>query len=391
MRYKPFLSHKRQKAAAVAYLKRQLCIRGAGGWQDTDELPMGGNFPDDIERAINEDTGGCIWWATKDTLKSEIICATELPTALDRAQTDPTYAVVPVFVDLRPGRDFDAIEAALGPAYAKQMLDRNGVLRRAKQPVRELAREAAREYVKQLVKGVPDRSVDVAVTAFRAPTERHDLTLDWRCLFDPDTRVLQPAAVETIVETLGDIREAVQSRERTPQVSVEVALPLPLAMLLGYEWRHITQLRVTVKTVNPGDGELLVVEPAAAASRSWPAPRVVELPGSGPFVVGVSVGASLGTTIDRYAAEHEGRGFEHIHVDRDPQADPLDADDVRSLAAHVVRRLNELQAAGVPKHLLLRGPASLATAIGLAANGTGPTCVPFYDGHDYYVGGLWIG
>ena len=54
-------------------------------------------------------------------------------------------------------------------------------------------------------------------------------------------------------------------------------------------------------------------------------------------------------------------------------------------------RLNELHAEGVPKHLLLRAPASLATAIGLAANGTGPTYVPFYDGHDYYVGGLWVG
>jgi hypothetical protein len=42
VRYRPFLSHKRQKAAAVSYLKEQLCVRGAGGWQDTAELPLGG-------------------------------------------------------------------------------------------------------------------------------------------------------------------------------------------------------------------------------------------------------------------------------------------------------------------------------------------------------------
>ena len=391
MKYKPFLSHRRQKAAAVTYLKHQLCLRGAGGWQDTAELPPGGNFPEDIERAINEDTGGFIWWGTRDTLKSEVICATELPAALDRAKADPTYSVMPVFVELRPGRDSDAIKAAIGPAYAKQLLDRNGVLRRAKQPLRELARETAREYVKQLVKAVPAGPVDIAVTAFRAPTEKHDLTMDWRSLFDPETRVLETGAVETIFEALGDIREALQSRERCPQVTIEVALPIPLAMLLGYEWRRTTQLRVSVKTVNPGDGRVLVVDPTPTPAAALPDARVMKLDGSGPVVLGLSVGASLGATIDRYAADHDARAFEHIHIDRDPHTDPLSAEDIRGIAAQVVKRLNQLQAEGAPKHLLLRGPASLAVAIGLAANGTGPTLVPFYDGHDYYVGGLWIG
>jgi hypothetical protein len=391
MRYKPFLCHKRQKAAAVTYLKRQLCIRGAGGWQDTAELPMGGNFLPDIERAIKHDTGGFIWWGTKDTLQSPVVCGTELPTALTRAKADPDYAVMPVLVELEPGRDAAAIAAAIGPAYAQQLLDRNGVVKRTKQPLRELAREAAREYVKQLVKGAPAGPLDVAIAAFRAPTEEHVLTLDWRSLFNANTRTLEPGAVETIIEALADIREALQSRERSPQVNVEVALPLPLAMLVGHEWRRITQLRVTVRTVNPGDGELLVVEPTATAPGTWSAARTATLPGSGPFVVGVSVGTSLGATIDRYAADHDARGFEHLHFDRDCESDPLDADEVRALAAHVAKRLNTLQSDGAPKHLLLRGPASLAVAIGLAANGTGPTCVPFYDGHDYYVGGLWIG
>lgn len=391
MRYKPFLSHKRQKAAAVAYFKEQLCIRGAGGWQDTAELPASGNFPEDIARAINEDTGGFIWWGTRDTLNSEVICATELPTALDRAKADPTYSIMPVFVELHPGRDSDAIKAAIGPAYAKQLLDRNGVLRRTSQPLRELAREAAREYVKHLVTAVPAGPLHVAVTAFRAPTEKHDLTMDWRSLFDLDTRALQTGAVETIIEALGDIREALQSRERCPEVTVEVALPIPLAMLLGYEWRHTTQLRVSVKTVNPGDGGLLVVDAAPTRAAAMPDARAMDLDGSGPFVLGLSVGASLGTTIDRYAADHGARAFEHIHIDRDPHTDPLSAEDIRGIAAHVVKRLNQLQADGTPKHLLLRGPASLAVAIGLAANGTGPSLVPFYDGHDYYVRGLWIG
>jgi hypothetical protein len=69
----------------------------------------------------------------------------------------------------------------------------------------------------------------------------------------------------------------------------------------------------------------------------------------------------------------------------------LDASAIQGLAAHLVKRLNALHATGTPKHLLLRGPASLAVAIGQGANSTGRTFVPFYDGHDGYVGGLWIG
>lgn len=390
MRYKPFLSHKRQRAKAVGYLKEQLCARGAGGWKDTDDLPRGGASKKNIVRAIERDTGGFIYWATKDTLTSDIICKTELPAALDRAKQDPTYSLLPVFVELQPS-DGPAIAAAIGPDYAERLLEHNGIVRRPKQPLHEVARETAREYVKLLVRNVPSGPVSVAITAFRAPTEQHDLTLDWRALFDAESRTLRTGAIETFIEALGDIREALQSRSRVPRAHVEIALPMPLAMLVGYEWRYVTQLCVTLRTVQPGTGEMLVVEPGGPSSTEWPEPRVEALPGAGPSVLAVSVGSTLGKTVDRYAAEHDARKLEHLHIDRDPVADPLDANDVRGLAAKVVKRLNELQADGSPKHLLLRTPASLAAAIGLAANGTGPTWVPFYDGHDYYVGGLWIG
>jgi hypothetical protein len=390
VRYKPFLSHKRERAGSVAYLKEQLCVRGAGGWKDTDNIPKGAPFRAELAKAIENDTGGFIWWATKDTLESRDICELELPTALDRTRTDPSYPVIPVFVELSPNRDRDAVEAAIGSEYADQLLSANGVMRAPRQPLRELAREAARQYAKQLVKSVPAGPVEGTITAFRAPTEAHDLTLDWRTMFDADSRTLATGAIETFVEALGDIREALQSRGRTPDVSVELNLPLPLAMLVGYEWRTTTQLQLMVKTVNP-DGSVLVIEPTTAAKPCESlVPRSAELPGTGPFVLALSVGADLGATVDRYAAEHTSRGFEHIHVSLDAD-ELLDADAVRSLALHVVARMNQLQAEGTPKHLLLRTPAAVATAIGRAANATGPTWVPFYDGHDDYVGGLWIG
>lgn len=391
MRYRPFLSHKRQPAKTVAYLKQQLCIRGGGGWKDTDDIPLGVDFVANCVASIEHETGGFIWWGTKDTLGSSIICETELPTALDRAKRDPTYPVVPVLVDLKPGRDSAAIEAAVGPAYAKQLLSSNGILHRNGQSLEALARETAQRYVAQLVRGLPSGPVDVAITAFRAPTEQHDLTLDWRPLFNQDTRELAPGAHETIVEALSDIRAALQARERSPQVHIELALPLPLAILVGHEWRWTTQLRATVSTVNPATGQLLTVPPGGARSGLAPTVRSAALAGDGPFVLALSVGTMLGNTIERYAEEHDACGFEEMHIDRVADESPLEPDDIRSLAAQVVKRLNELHAAGTEKHLLLRCPANLALAIGLASNGTGPTWVPFYDGHDYYVGGLTIG
>jgi len=118
-----------------------------------------------------------------------------------------TAPVVPVLVDLKPGRDSAAIRAAIGPAYAEQLLSSNGILHRNGQSLEALARETARRYVAQLVRGLPGGAVDVAITAFRAPTEQHDLTLDWRSVFDPDTRALAPGAENTILEALGDIRD----------------------------------------------------------------------------------------------------------------------------------------------------------------------------------------
>ncbi|MGH2890398.1 MAG: hypothetical protein ACRDNJ_12305 [Solirubrobacteraceae bacterium] len=146
-----------------------------------------------------------------------------------------------------------------------------------------------------------------------------------------------------------------------------------------------------MNTVNPATGQMLTVAPGGPRSALAPAVRSGAPAGAGPFVLAVSVGTPLGATVERYADEHDAYAFEEMHVDRDAGEEPLDADDIRALAALVIKRLNELHAAGKEKHLLLRCPASLAVAIGLASNGTGPTWVPFYDGHDYYVGGLTIG
>lgn len=80
-----------------------------------DDLPLGGRFDDDIVAAIDGETGGFIRRATKDTLKSKVIC----DTAPDRAKRDPSTRSPRVFVELTPS-DYTDIARAIGPGYAKR-------------------------------------------------------------------------------------------------------------------------------------------------------------------------------------------------------------------------------------------------------------------------------
>jgi TIR domain len=123
--YKPFLSHTREESHELALLRDELILRGAGGWQDVDELRLGQRWKAAFGRAIGRETGGFIWWATPATLKSETICRIEVRFALRRARSrrGGAYPVVPLFVGLRPGADADAIKQAFGRRRGKQLLE----------------------------------------------------------------------------------------------------------------------------------------------------------------------------------------------------------------------------------------------------------------------------
>jgi hypothetical protein len=69
----------------------------------------------------------------------------------------------------------------------------------------------------------------------------------------------------------------------------------------------------------------------------------------------------------------------------------FDGQDICDVAQWTVDRLAEFNARGVAKHLLMLGPVSLAVRIGAAANGTGRTFVPFWDGGAGYSSGVVIG
>jgi len=392
MPYKPFLSHKREDADELGLLRDELCLRGAGGWQDVDELRIGQRWKVALRRAVGSETGGFIWWATPATLTSDTIRRIEVRSALRRAQRQRggAYPFVPLFVGLSPGKDDEAIKKAFGRRRGQQLLDLNGVMLGADENLSDFSRRAARRYVHDLVRDHDDTELRVAITGSREPSGQHDLSLDWRRLLDADGRVLDATVIPTLVETLTDVRDAAHKSANCPHIVVEPHLRLPLGALVGWEWNRVRPVALTV--VQPSGRGHMVIDDLPADPGKWGSPVRQQLGGRGPAVLAVSVGKNLGEGVLRYAQEQKATEVIHLHVDVDNYPNRvMPAEDICALSQWTIDRLAELNARDAHKHLLLLGPVSLAVRIGAAANGTGRTFVPFWDGAAGYTSGVFIG
>lgn len=382
MTIKPLLSHKREDATAVARLRDTLKIYGAGGWKDTDNLRVGDRTHEAIRRAIFEETGGLIWWGTRLVLGSWFGNTIEIPTALERKDAEPLYPIVPLFVDLDPGRqaDREAVRAALGER-GDDFLDCNGLVRRPSESGKAFHRRVAHRYLRDAVKALAiggrdgTATVTVAMRALSEPSGQHDLTFDWRTLIDPAARSLAPGARELIADALATAREALQAAFPSPSLLLDLDLPLPLAFLVGYEWRVTTRLRLAVQqrtgisfSAIEGDGE--VANP--------PDPIRESLAADGPAVLTVSCRDGLGEAATNYAAEVDARELITLHA-----PGLLAAPELRGLARACARQLRNLNNRGIDKHLLVLGPSALAVFAGAAANASGPVTIPFRDGSGY--------
>jgi hypothetical protein len=303
---KPFLSYKRQDAAALDQLREALKIYGAGGWKDTEDLRLGDRIQEAIRRAILEETGGLIWCGTRLVLGSQFVNEVEIPTAFNRKSAEPLYPVVPLFVDLEPGREADReiIRCALLD-YGDAFLDCNGLVRRRSETNEEFGQRVARRYVRDAVKALAARKgrdsprLSVAMRTLSEPTSECDLTFDWRRLLDPGSRSLAPGAFELITDALATARDAFQGASAA-HLLLDLDRPLPLAFLVGYEWRITTRLRLSVSqrtgisfTEVDSDGDVARA-PEAVHER---------LGGDGPVVVVVSCLDGLGDTARRYASQ----------------------------------------------------------------------------------------
>lgn len=390
MSCRPFLSHKREQAADMEVLKRELLLRGPGGWQDVEDLRFGQRFMRALKLAVRTDTGGFIWWGTEAALSSWVMCRVELPAAFRRHRRHRGYPVVPLFIDVRPGDA--AIARALGRGRrgrrrAKLLADFNGLVRNGA-PLDEFARGVARKYVHDVVVG-HHGSLQVAVTGGRHPGGGHDLVLDWRTVLDEEGRAGPGTDLALLRQTLVDIRLAAEERGGTPRISVEPHLRLPLAALVGWEWNTVRPVDLTVRQRSAA----AVIDVPATGPYDpdlWPAAAELDRGGTGPHVLAVSVGKEFGVDLDRYCDAIGATASSVLHVALAP-GQILDAHGIRSLAARTARELSELRERGRDKHLLLLAPVSLAVLVGAYANGTGKTTVPSWDGDRGYGAPVVIG
>src|SRR5215218_401872 len=242
MKIRPFLSHKRENEKTIARLKGVLKLYGAGGWKDTDDLRLGASTGEEIRRTIFEETGGFVWWGTDMALGSKVINGLEIPSALERAEGEPRYPLVPVFVDVSPGEAGRKLTRRIGKESTRRFMDRNGLVRQPRERLDDLRVRTTRRYVHDAVASLPAGDVSVAFRALSEPSGEHDITFDWRSVIGPRTRLLEEASLAGLLDALINAREAFQSRERSPELSLDPDLPLPLAFLVGYEWRATTRL-----------------------------------------------------------------------------------------------------------------------------------------------------
>ena len=375
VKIRPFLSHKRENARTVAQLKGDLKLYGAGGWKDTDDLRLGTPAAEEIRRAIFEETGGFLWWGTGKALGSKIINGLEIPTALERAQREPGYPLVPVFVDVAPAEAGKKLAHRIGKENAQKFVDRNGLTRGSRERLDDLRVRATRRYVRDAVASLPMGDITVAFRALSEPNGEHDLTFDWRAVIDPRARLLEDEILPVLLDALANTREAFQARVHTPQLLLDTDLPLPLAFLLGYEWRATTRIRLRI-------GQ------RTGASFSWighegtlseePRPVRRRLGGDGPAVVAVSCKDPLEKVALRYAEKVNASELVLLHV-----PGLLDAAGLRALTRAGAGQLRELNNRALAKHLLIRGPGALAVMCGAESNAAGPVVLPFWDGAKY--------
>lgn len=255
-------------------------------------------------------------------------------------------------------------------------MDCNGIVKGARETLREFCLRVASRYLRDAVLTLHgNTSINVEMRTLGEPSSNCDLTFDWRELIDPDKRLLTNDGPQQLVEVLRVAREALQAISTSPHIILDQDLPLPLAFLVGHEWRITSRLRLTIRqrtgaTFNDIDGDGRVV--------SAPDPASNPLQGNGPVVLAVSCRSGLGVMAEKYADEAGARELVSLHADG-----ILSPPEIRGLARACANELRSLNNRGVEKHLLMLGPSTLAILAGVASNACGPVAIPFWDSNKY--------
>ncbi|MGH3086312.1 MAG: SAVED domain-containing protein [Rubrobacteraceae bacterium] len=178
-----------------------------------------------------------------------------------------------------------------------------------------------------------------------------------------------------MIDALSNAREALQERSKSPLLRVDSDLPLPLAWLIGYEWRITTGLRLEFRQRT---GSLFAWIAADGPVAEGPRVRDRIFDRNGPDVIAVSCKNSFDDHARRYAEEVSACRLVTLH-----RPGLLDHGEIRALARATADELRASNERNTNKHLLVLGPTSLVAMIGAASNACGPVTIPFWNGSRY--------
>jgi hypothetical protein len=375
----PFLCHSRLSASSLAGLKHELTLRGIGGWRDTDDLRLGAVTNDELRSQV-VGAGGFIWYGTRPVLDSPAVRGIELPAAI-KAARDPRYPLVPLFVDLDPKSDPEAITRAYGERVAKHLLGRNGVVR-SRTSERRFHRMVADRYLRDALQPRDTGDLTFLLDAHTPrPSESADLVMGWRDGWNLARRTISTAQCKSLTLALADVRAAGTSAGIT-KFRIEANLPLPLAFLAGYEWRSTTGISLGISS-----GGLCAASGGLSRIGDRPRPKVTACDGDGPTLIATSTGNSISADVASYAQQIQARRIIELHH----PGPRLDADAMRRLASATVNELRESHGRGEERHLLLKCPIQVAMLVGTTANGIGRTYAPLHGADGGYPSGVWVG
>jgi hypothetical protein len=240
-----FLSYKHEDVEEVQYLQRQLNVRGVRAWRDVTDLPLGGSNEAEIVHAIEQESDAFVLYVTQQSLKSDFVWYTEVPTALKRYAFDRSYNIIPIMY----GVTLDELEQHCSALNLRSLKDFNAVslpLKDSRANVGEFNKKLS-EIAKRILEATlslrlrragADRNYEPCLCfhtyRYDPPTDSLDLDVDWTGFFPSrDELPTEKMWDEVLLPALDDVKQALSMKTPSRRLHVFVQAHLPAAFALG--------------------------------------------------------------------------------------------------------------------------------------------------------------
>ncbi|VEN73363.1 conserved hypothetical protein [Candidatus Desulfarcum epimagneticum] len=199
---KIFISYKRENVKDVKKLVEYLMIGGIRIWQDVDSLDLG-NTESQIKKAIQEECSGIVFYATKESIKSDFILNVELREGAQRLRRDSNFKVIPVFEE-----DKAKVDDALRGVFHGNLSSLNGIIIKKYNSAFEYFRKLRKILVKNAFSQTSGEITFSIMTRQRTPGNLGTtLDLDWSRPFSFNDFFSQKAWDDVIKPALSDIKD----------------------------------------------------------------------------------------------------------------------------------------------------------------------------------------